>query len=115
MQTVFVQFSDEEQVAVIAVFSSAQDEASYPNQGQIADSDSRYMAFVNAPLWSAYQAVARSALNDSDNTIMRCYENSVVVPTAWVAYRKALRAIISAETGDPAQPLPTKPAYPPGT
>lgn len=64
---------------------------------------------------SAYQAIAKAALDASDITILRCYEHAVATPAAWSTYRGALRAIISAASGDPTQPLPTKPAYPAGT
>ncbi|MTD33668.1 tail fiber assembly protein [Paludibacterium denitrificans] len=58
---------------------------------------------------------ARTALSASDTTLMRCYEAGIALPAEWVAYRKALRAIISAQSGDPTQLLPTRPAYPEGT
>ncbi|MFM0334752.1 hypothetical protein [Paraburkholderia strydomiana] len=65
--------------------------------------------------WAAHQASAMTALNESDTTVLRCYESAVPVPAAWVAYRKALRAIAGAASGDATQALPTKPAYPAGT
>ncbi|MFM0543994.1 hypothetical protein PQR29_04625 [Paraburkholderia strydomiana] len=65
--------------------------------------------------WAAYQASAKAALDASDLTIMRCYENAVATPAAWATYRKALRAIVGATSGDPTQALPMKPAYPAGT
>jgi hypothetical protein len=68
-----------------------------------------------AAAWSAYQAGAKAALDASDVTILRCYEHAVATPAAWSTYRGALRAIISAASGDPTQPLPTRPAYPAGT
>ncbi len=68
-----------------------------------------------AALWAAYQATAKAAIEKSDITILRCAENSVTVPAAWAAYRKALRAILIAANGDPEQPLPIQPAYPAGT
>lgn len=69
----------------------------------------------SADAWLAHQASAQIALDASDVTILRCYENDVAVPPAWSTYRKALRAIISAASGDPTQPIPAKPAYPSGT
>lgn len=65
--------------------------------------------------WTTYQSQAKTALNKSDQTVIRCSEKGVTVPTDWVTYRDELRSIISASTGDPAQPLPTQPAYPTGT
>ncbi|APD38433.1 hypothetical protein [Burkholderia pseudomallei] len=79
-----------------------------PTTAQIA-------AQQTAAAWSAYQASAKTALDVSDITILRCAEEAVAVPAAWITYRKALRAIVGAEAGDPTQPLPTKPAYPSGT
>ncbi|WP_234775162.1 hypothetical protein [Paraburkholderia tropica] len=67
------------------------------------------------PSWSAFQVEAQSALDKSDITVSRCYENAVELPAAWVAYRKALRAIVGAASGDATQSLPTQPAYPAGT
>ncbi len=114
MKQVCVQFSDNSATTVVAVFGCPQDTTAYPNQAQIDAADSRYLAFIN-PAWPIYQASAQAALTESDKTILRCYENAVAVPAAWATYRKALRAIVGAASGDPAQPLPTKPAYPAGT
>lgn len=65
--------------------------------------------------WATYQANAKASLDASDITILRCYEKAVATPAAWSTYRDALRVIVSATSGDPTQPLPTKPAYPTGT
>jgi hypothetical protein len=65
--------------------------------------------------WAAYQASAKAALDISDITILRCYEKAVATPSEWANYRDALRAIVSAASGDPTVPLPTKPEYPAGT
>lgn len=118
--SVFVQFSGEDQTAIIAVFSCAQDPGFFKNQGQVEEDDNRLLEFLSpsecvADLWSEHQALARSALSTSDTTLMRCYEAGIALPAEWVAYRKALRAIVSAQSGDPTQPLPTRPAYPEGT
>lgn len=65
--------------------------------------------------WATYQASAQLALDKSDRTVLRCIENGVTVPATWATYRKDLRAIISAASGDPTQSLPTQPSYPTGT
>lgn len=115
MQNVYVQFSDSGKTNVIATFGCPQDASAYPNQGVIDSNDARYQAFLIKGQWFAYQAQAQTALDASDLTILRCYENAVAVPAAWSTYRKALRAIVSTTSGDPSQPLPAKPAYPAGT
>lgn len=43
---IYIQFKDESQKEVIAVFSSPQSEEYYPNQGEIADNDERYLSFT---------------------------------------------------------------------
>lgn len=43
---VFVQFKDATEAVVIAAFGCPQDPAVYPNAGEIADDDPRYVAFV---------------------------------------------------------------------
>lgn len=65
--------------------------------------------------WAAYQSMAQASLDKSDVTILRCYENAVAIPGAWATYRKSLRAIVSAKSGDATKPLPAQPAYPDGT
>lgn len=62
--------------------------------------------------WSDQVAQARALLQASDVTILRCFEASIAVPPSWVAYRAALRAIVSAPTGDPSAALPVRPAFP---
>ncbi|MGF6641784.1 hypothetical protein [Paraburkholderia sp. MM6662-R1] len=67
------------------------------------------------PDWASCQTYALAALSESDRTVMRCYESGIPVPAEWRDYRKALRSIVSATTGDPTQPLPPRPPYPSGT
>ena len=43
----YVQFSDPENTEIIAVFGCAQDKTTYPNQGEVDDTDARYQQFVN--------------------------------------------------------------------
>ncbi|WP_217589741.1 XkdW family protein [Burkholderia sp. GbtcB21] len=80
-----------------------------------ADLSANAVAAQMAEDWEIYRGQARVLLDSSDTTILRCYEHAVPVPAGWVTYRAALRAIVSAPSGDPTQPLPLKPAYPSGT
>lgn len=66
--------------------------------------------YVAPPVTTA--AAAMVALTESDKTILRCAENSVPVPAAWAAYRKALRALVATPS---TTPLPAIPPYPAGT
>ena len=92
------------------------------SSGQVITADANGNPILSAPppptaaqLWSVYQASAQAALTESDKIILRCGENAVTVPTAWATYRKDLRAIVAATSGDPTVALPTRPAYPAGT
>lgn len=78
-------------------------------------SAAQLQASADAAAWRAYQAQAKSALDASDVTVLRCVENAIAIPTEWATYRAALRAIVGATAGDPSQPLPVRPAYPAGT
>ena len=68
-----------------------------------------------AQLWGVYQAGAQVLLDKSDITVMRCFEAAIALPAAWVTYRKALRAIVGATSGNPTAVLPATPEYPAGT
>ena len=74
---------------------------------------------ANAPsaaqVWAAYQLTAQDAIDKTSVTLERCFENGIALPAAWVEYRKALRAILSAKSGDATAALPARPAYPAGT
>lgn len=74
----------------------------------LADDDASLTAYLAKP---ATIAKAADMLFASDRTVLRCYENGVAVPAAWVSYRKALRAVVSGTSAT----LPTQPAYPAGT
>lgn len=65
--------------------------------------------------WAEYQSRAKTALTQSDITLLRCVENGIIVPAAWAAYRQELRAILSASSGDANQTFPVRPDYPAGT
>lgn len=81
----------------------------------VALSNSELLLKNNASEWEKYRAEAKAALDKSDITILRCAENNIAVPANWATYRAELRAIISAQSGDANQALPTRPAYPEGS
>lgn len=88
----------------------------FVSSGKLVAAPAPTAAQIQADAWIAYQAQAKSALDASDMTVLRCVEKAVSVPTAWATYRATLRAIVGATTvGDPTKPLPTKPSYPAGT
>jgi hypothetical protein len=78
-----------------------------------ADSSGRPVLTDPIQVSAALSLRAQLALTKSDITILRCYEASVAVPTAWATYRTELRAIVSGTSA--ATELPLQPDYPAGT
>ncbi|OPY00361.1 MAG: hypothetical protein A4E60_02349 [Syntrophorhabdus sp. PtaB.Bin047] len=70
-------------------------------------------SYIAARTAAALKVAAQAALDRSDITILRCYENAVAVPETWQAYRTELRAIVSGTSS--ATSLPARPEYPEGT
>lgn len=70
-------------------------------------------SYIAARTAEVLKVSAQEALDKSDITILRCYENAVAVPVTWQAYRTELRGIISGTSSAPE--LPTMPEYPEGT
>jgi len=73
-------------------------------------------AIINPPstaaqLQAEFCASAQVALDKSDTTMMRCVEDGIAAPVAWITYRKALRAIASG-TDTTSTVLPVQPEYP---
>jgi hypothetical protein len=44
----YVQYSDSKKAKIISEFSCPQDDAKYPNHGQVADDHSVYLKFINS-------------------------------------------------------------------
>ena len=97
-------------------------------------SDSAYLAWVaagntatpyTAPArtWANVQADALAALNRSDTTMHRITEaislgltmQTSADTVAYVQWRRSLRSIVSAATGDATTVIPAEPPYPTGT
>ena len=99
----------------IYFYDDADSLAKYAPAGSvpIADADAlAFLAAANAP--NVLKGAAKTALNKSDTTALRCFEAGIPLPTAWTAYRKALREIYSgADTVSTT--LPAQPPYPAGT
>ena len=55
---------------------------------------------------------ARSLLAASDLVVLRAYERSEPVPSAWVEYRDKLRAVVRGEPGAISAGIPPAPDYP---
>lgn len=78
---------------------------------------------TTAALWLDHQYLAKNALADADVTMNRITEAVALGLTtftaadvvAFVNYRRSLRVIVSASSGDPTLALPAKPPYPSGT
>lgn len=95
---------------------------SNPDCYALPETDPRVVAW-RSPSWKDKQAEAQKALADSDTTMLRILEavalgtstfNAPDVAT-FVSYRRNLRSIISAPTGNPSTTLPTRPPFPKGT
>lgn len=74
MPTVFVQFADSTETAVVASFACPQDTTKYPYQGEIDDTDARYVAFADptatldgaiAVQIAAIEAACRQTITDA--------------------------------------------------
>lgn len=63
-------------------------------------------------LWAARQAEALVALKANDLVAIRCAKAGVTYPAEWRTYDEALRAIVSAPSGDAATAFPSRPQYP---
>jgi hypothetical protein len=85
-----------------------------PAIGWTATETNGVWSFV-APVVSAdfYGREAASLLTKSDVTVLRCLEKSIAIPSEWMAYRIALRAIVAFPSIDSV--MPTRPAYPVGS
>jgi len=95
-----------------------EDEERFLPEGLTRITDEQYAALIAptaAQLWAAHQAQAQAELDHGDKVCTRCMKAGVPYPAAWDARDQALRAIVKASTGDPTQPLPTRPAYPENT
>jgi hypothetical protein len=79
-----------------------------PLPDEVPSYDAALAAQSSAASSSALKAQAQAALDRSDETMIRQYEEGNPAPAAWVAYREALRAVVAGTSTS----LPTQPAYP---
>lgn len=109
---VHVQFNDSSETKVVAIFSCAQDDDTYPYQAAIDESDTRYLAFVAQTSGAAVEAKRRRGelLVGSDWTTGNDSPLSAAKQDEWKIYRQALRDI-TAQSGFPdVISWPTQPA-----
>jgi hypothetical protein len=100
-------------VAITDVVYNLLFEAQHNGQVITADAGGNPVATASVPPPPDFKRLSMAALSKSDTTIIRCSENGVGIPAAWVAYRQELRAIISGENVVTA--MPAQPTFPPGT
>lgn len=74
----FVQFSDETKTKIISVFGGRQDEAVWPNQGEVDEDDPRYLGF--RPL------LPFSDLTDQE-VIGRAWRDAEITRVTWLRDR----------------------------
>lgn len=100
-------------------YACPQDPTDKPGYLALEDDDPRMTALLErrdrVEAIQAAQATALAALARSDATLLRCAECGVAIPSAWVAYRAALRIIVSAPLTGPVPVIPERPPYPEGT
>lgn len=60
--------------------------------------------------WQDVRRRARAELTATDYWIIKAAETGTPVDADRLAYRAAVRALAAAETGDPSQPFPARPA-----
>lgn len=85
----FVQFSDETQTAIIAVFCSAQDPDARPNQGEVSEDDPRLLA---SGLITAISAA------DDQEAIGRAWRDAEILRVTWLRDRHRDEVEMGAET-----------------
>lgn len=127
----YVQFSDSNETAIIAVFAGPQS-AAVANQGTATASDARWATYyaglpasvqagltppttpVAAPIAQQAQALL-NAMDAPGGCAIRCFKAGVAFPATWQAYCTALRAIVNGTASPMPTALPAQPAYPTGT
>lgn len=87
MNIIYVQFTDQTNTVVCAVFGSPQDPDAWPNLGEIQDDDPRYLAFMNPPPSDA--DLAYNARQQREELLRNTYDPGIMM---------ALRALRIAAT-----------------
>lgn len=77
METIHVQFSDDQQITIIASFSCPQDENTYQNLGEVDELDPRYIAFINP--WSTLNSVALAARQERERLLRSTYDPGILM------------------------------------
>lgn len=101
---VYVQFTDETETKVCSVFDSPQDPFYHPNQGQVEDTDQRYLDFINPPIdIVAVNTAQQTQLANAASIAMTplfmsiqlgdATDTETVRAKAWQAYYRALQLV----------------------
>ncbi len=110
--TIRVQFKDSTEAVIVAAFAGAQDAAEYPNQGDVEETDARYVAFVGRLFGPGVDARRKRAelLTGSDWTVGNDSPLTTEKQAEWKTYRQALRDVTSQSGFPETIAWPTQPA-----
>jgi hypothetical protein len=98
MTSIFVQFADSTETAVVAAFACPQDATEYPYQGEIDDTDARYVAFANpASTLSGARTAQIAVLTAACAATLTSAMTSPNV-TNWATYRTTCLALLATLT-----------------
>lgn len=115
MTIAYIQFSDETETKIVSVFGGPQDPNVYPNQGEIEDTDQRYLDYFNPPVdIVAVNTATQAALSAAASIAMTplfvslqlgdATDAETVKAKAWQQYYRDLN-LVDITVADPAWPV----------
>ncbi|MEE3504822.1 tail fiber assembly protein [Pseudomonas sp. 10C3] len=114
MTIAYVQFSDETETKIVSVFGGPQDPNVYPNQGEVDDTDQRYIDYFHPPVdIVAVNTAAQAVLSTAASVAMVPYflaqnlgnatDDDTIKGKAWQQYYRDLK-LVDLTVADPTWP-----------